>query len=211
MTARAHPGDRFQSGRSISGDATSLSDGPDEIDRPLDSFARVYEKYADFVWFTLQRLGVRESDREDLCHDVFVLAYKKLPGYTERDAVRRWLFAIAVRLASNYRRKAYLHLERGGDALEADGGHSRVPEHAWPEAATARRETFERVRAILERMQPIGRVVFVMFEIEGLSSEAIATELGVPLGTVYSRLHAARKLFRSEVKRANKRGKGAER
>lgn len=211
MTARAHPSDRLPPGRSISGDATSLRDGPDELDRPLDSFARVYEKYADFVWFTLQRLGVRESDREDLCHDVFVLAYKKLPGYTERDAVRRWLFAITVRLASNYRRKAYLHLERGGDALDADAGNPRVPEHAWPEAATARREAFARVRGILERMHPLGRVVFVMFEIEGLSSEEIAKELGIPLGTVYSRLHGARKLFRSEVKRGQKRGRGAER
>jgi RNA polymerase sigma-70 factor (ECF subfamily) len=49
-------------------------------------------------------------------------------------------------------------------------------------------------------MQPLQRVVFVMFEVEGFACDQIATELGVPLGTVYSRLHTARKMFQAEAR-----------
>jgi RNA polymerase sigma-70 factor (ECF subfamily) len=190
----------------VSDDAESSGAGPRESGistkpHAPESFAGIYEKYADFVWLSLQRLGVRKSDRQDLCHDVFVVAFRKLPSYTERSAVRRWLFAISLRLASNYRRKAYLRFERSADSENEPAANPAIPEFAWPEAAAARREAFLRAEAILAGMQPLQRVVFVMFEIEGMACDTIATELGVPLGTVYSRLHTARKLFQTEAQR----------
>jgi RNA polymerase sigma-70 factor, ECF subfamily len=179
------------------------AEGPAMTDAPSPrTFASVYEAHADFVWKSLQRLGVRPSDREDLCHDVFVVAYQKLAAYTERAAIRRWLFAISLRLASNYRKKAYLRLERSVDAAGDDFASPQVPEFTWPEAAAMRREAFGRANAILAGMQPLQRVVFVMFEIEGIACDAIAAELGIPLGTVYSRLHAARKCFQTEAEAA---------
>ena len=222
MTSRAESNARRLDGRSISRDDTSIavSDtlGPPEAaegsasDAPSpETFASVYERYVDFVWLSLQRLGVRQSDREDVCHDVFVVAYKKLADYTERAAVRRWLFAISLRLASNYRRKAYLRFERAVDSIDDDAPNPAVPEYTWPDAAASRREAFARADAILSRMQPLQRVVFMMFEIEGIPCDAIATELGIPLGTVYSRLHAARKLFQAEAKALLERSRGGER
>lgn len=225
MTSRVAPPGQMLPERSISRDTTSLAvsdpighsgaapsghDGSAVAhERTPDTFASIYEKYADFVWLSLQRLGVRASDRQDLCHDVFVVAYKKLPDYTERAALRRWLFAISLRLASNYRRKAYLRFERSTD--DGDDAGAPIPEFAWPEAAAARREAFARAETILADMQPLQRVVFVMFEIEGIACDAIATELGVPLGTVYSRLHTARKFFQAEAQRWARGSKGTTR
>ena len=57
-------------------------------------------------------------------------------------------------------------------------------------------------------MRPLQRVVFVMFEVEGFSCDQIATELGVPLGTVYSRLHTARKMFQAEARGWTSRAEG---
>jgi RNA polymerase sigma-70 factor (ECF subfamily) len=224
VTSRAEPQGQMLPERSISGDTTSLAvsdpighsgadpsghDGSSLADaRTPETFASIYEKYADFVWLSLQRLGVRASDRQDLCHDVFVVAYKKLPDYTERAAVRRWLFAISLRLASNYRRKAYLRFERSSDGIDGDDASAPTPEFAWPEAAAARREAFARAQTILADMQALQRVVFVMFEIEGIACDAIASELGVPLGTVYSRLHTARKFFQAEAQRWARGSKG---
>ena len=216
MTSRAESELRDFTRRSISADTTSIGVS-DDVERPEArhetpdtptttderspiAFASVYEKYASFVWLSLQRLGVRASDRQDLCHDVFIVAYRKLPTYTERAAIQRWLFAISLRLASNYRRKAYLRLEHSVDGDESDVRAPAVPESTWPEAAAARREAFARAEEILARMQPLQRVVFVMFEIEGMACDVIASELGVPLGTVYSRLHTARKLFQAEAR-----------
>jgi RNA polymerase sigma-70 factor (ECF subfamily) len=227
VTSRAELDAGILPERSISPDATSIhmSDdvalpgalpvAPDSVPaadvRTPESFAKIYERYANFVWLSLQRLGVRKSDRQDLCHDVFVVAYKKLPSYTERSAIQRWLFAISLRLASNYRRKAYLRLERSVDSDEGEVPSPAIPEFAWPEASAARREAFTRARAILTRMQPLQRVVFVMFEVEGFGCDQIAAELGVPLGTVYSRLHTARKMFQAEAQSWAPRSKGTTR
>jgi RNA polymerase sigma-70 factor (ECF subfamily) len=174
-----------------------------------DDFRELYEKHVNFVWLTLQRLGVRPGDRDDLCHDVFLVAFKKLPTYSERSAARRWLFAICVRLAANHRRRARVRLERSVGSFDGtDAPAPAVAESSWPDAALGRQEAFERVHAILQRMQPLQRVVFVMFEVEGTPCDAIAADLGVALGTVYSRLHAARKTFQAEAERFAKLPKG---
>ena len=71
------------------------------------------------------------------------------------------------------------------------------PAPAWrrPDQEASDREQLERAERVLGRMSPVKRTVFVMFELEGLSCQEIADELGLPVGTVYSRLHSARQLF----------------
>lgn len=213
MSASAKKNAAGGSARSISGegtlDSTALSEAlhaptVGSVSEAHD-FRDLYEKHVDFVWLTLQRLGVRPGDRDDLCHDVFLVAFKKLGSYSERAAARRWLFAISVRLAANHRRRAHVRLERSVGGFEGpEVPAPQVAESSWPDEALGRQEAFERVHAILERMQPLQRVVFMMFEVEGTPCETIAAELGVALGTVYSRLHAARKAFRAEAERLAK-------
>jgi RNA polymerase sigma-70 factor (ECF subfamily) len=166
-------------------------------------FRAVYDQHAKFVWFTMQRLGIRHRDLDDLCHDAFVVVHEKLAGYTDRASIRSWLFAICARLAANYRRKAPVRLERTIASFdEVQPAAPSAPESGSPERLALRQEALVRAQAILEKMQPIQRVVFMMFEVEGMGCEEIATELGVPVGTVYSRLHAARKSFHREALRS---------
>lgn len=214
------PAEKEGDPRSVSGeptlDTSEPRDRPQPDDLPsrsapnvADDFRDLYEKHVDFVWLTLQRLGVRPGDRDDLCHDVFLVAFKKLPTYSERSAARRWLFAICVRLAANHRRRARVRLERSVGSFDgAEAPAPTVAESSWPDAALGRQEAFARVHAVLQRMQPLQRVVFVMFEVEGTPCDAIAAELGVALGTVYSRLHAARKTFQAEAERLSRRPLG---
>ena len=70
-----------------------------------------------------------------------------------------------------------------------------------PEGLAMQREALTEAHAVLEKMQPIYRVVFMMFEVEGIPCERIAEELGIAVGTVYSRLHVARKFFHREALR----------
>jgi RNA polymerase sigma-70 factor, ECF subfamily len=162
----------------------------------------IYAKWADFVWLTLQRLGVRYADLEDLCHDVFVVAHRKLPEFDGRTQVNAWLFGICVRVAANYRRRAHIRLERASGSMNQDDGTAvAAPESSRPDHEFARRETRARVEAIFDRMDLAKRAVFLMFEVEGLPCKDIAEQLGVPVGTVYSRLHAARQFVVHEIKR----------
>ena len=68
-------------------------------------------------------------------------------------------------------------------------------------SVTHYRERLRRLRRILDGMPPTKRVVFVMFELEQKSCAEIGEELGIPVGTVYSRLHSARRAFDASRRR----------
>lgn len=162
---------------------------------------QVYADWADYVWRMLQRLGVKQPDLEDLCHDVFLVAHRRFGEFDGRVGVNAWLFGICLRIAANYRRRARVRQQHLGVASEEETAQVHGPASAEPDQQLARRRAQERVQAVLEGMDLTKRAVFLMYEIEGLSCQQIADQLGVPVGTVYSRLHGARALFEKEAAR----------
>lgn len=161
----------------------------------------VYDTCASYVWVSLQRLGVRHADLEDLSHDVFLVAHRRFHEFSGTVKVKSWLFGICLRVAANYRRRARFRNE-----LADEGVVSIAPASARPDQQALQREAERRAQAILDSMDLSKRAVFLMFEIEGLSCQQIADELGVPVGTVYSRLHGARAYFEKEAARAAQEG-----
>lgn len=148
---------------------------------------QVYEQHADFVWRTLQHLGVRQVDLEDLGQEVFVTVHRRLGSFDGRSKLTTWLFGICLNLVLRHRRRAYLRLE----FLHAEPPE-RVDPHT-PELRYAEEEARLRLDQLLGKLSPERRATFVLFEIEGVSCEEIAELTSVPVGTVYSRLHLARK------------------
>lgn len=164
---------------------------------PLDVVS-IHGAYARFVWTTLDRLGVREPDLEDMLQEVFVVVHRRLHTYDGSCRMTTWLFGICMRVAAAYHRKAYRRRERTVDEWEEslEGVASTSPEDDM-----AVRQASARLAKILDGMDLEKRAVFVMFEIDGLPCQEIAEMMGVPVGTVYSRLHAARKAFIEGLKR----------
>jgi len=66
-------------------------------------FRALFEAEFTYVWHTLRRLGIAESDRRDLAQEVFVIVYQKLGEFDRTRRVRPWLFGIAYRIALRYR------------------------------------------------------------------------------------------------------------
>ncbi|MFZ5897012.1 MAG: RNA polymerase sigma factor [Myxococcota bacterium] len=162
---------------------------------------RVHEEHADFVWRSLQRLGVARQDLEDALQEVFVVVHKKLASFDHSARVSTWLFGICLRVASSYRRRAHRRREELHDTLE----ESAASASADPERRLLTLELAERLEQALSALGLERRAVFVMFEIEGMSAGAIAEMLGVPVGTVYSRLFTARAEFSKAVARLEHR------
>ena len=103
----------------------------------------------------------------------------------------RGLGEIALRVASDRRRKHKRMMEDTGTEIVA-----LMPSaEASPYRAAKANEALSRVQTALETLSPEKRAVFVLFELEGESCDIIAQGLGIPVGTVYSRLHAARREF----------------
>jgi RNA polymerase sigma-70 factor, ECF subfamily len=164
--------------------------------------ASVYAQWAKFVWLSLQRLGVRRADLDDVCHDVFIVVQRKLSEFDQRAKLQTWLFGICTRVAANYRRRAYIRYEDlAGGTSDQDSLVIAAPESKRPDHEVEQQHSLSLAESILNRMSPVKRTVFVMFEVEGMNCPDIANELGLPVGTVYSRLHGARKFFLAESTR----------
>jgi RNA polymerase sigma-70 factor, ECF subfamily len=157
----------------------------------------LFVDYAPFVARFLARIGVRPADIDDRVQEVFLVVHRK-GGFRSGDArPTTWLARIAIRVASTARRTARRHPEHPDDVLAEHPGE-RVDPYRSAEVS----EALVRVERALEALELGLRAVFVLSEIEGETCEAIARGLRIPLGTVHSRLHRARKDFRGAYEHA---------
>lgn len=156
----------------------------------LDAEA-LYRAHADFVARFLLRLGVQGQDVADHLQEVFLVAHRRGGFIVGPAKPTTWLAEIAFRVASDRRKKTKRKLEDADTesiALAAAAG-------ATPGDTAEARQALDRVQRALDALTVDKRAVFVLFELEGESCDAIARVLGIPVGTVYSRLHAARREF----------------
>lgn len=161
----------------------------------------VHAAHGDFVWASLQRLGARDADLEDRFQEVFLVVHQRGGDFEGRSRVTTWLFGICLRVMAAHRRRAWVRRERATDEtaeVEAPHGES-------PEALMERRRAQARLREVLDAMDLDRRAVFVMSVIEEMPADEVAAIVGVPAGTVYSRLHAARKQFDETLRRLDAR------
>jgi len=159
-------------------------------------FRELFQAECSYVFHSLRRLGVHERDLEDVAHEVFLVIHKKLHEYDPSRPLRPWIFAFAYRFAADYRKLARHRREQIRDEA--------------PETVDAGPDVGDRIDAersrklVLEALDALDldkRAVFVMHEIDGTPIPAVATALGIPLNTAYSRLRLAREAFTAQVKR----------
>jgi RNA polymerase sigma-70 factor (ECF subfamily) len=155
-------------------------------------FEAVYREHVGFVWRNLRRLGVPEPEIEDAAHEVFLVVLRRLPEFDGSAAVTTWLYAITRGIASNRRRGDLRRQRRHAEAPSP--GPAEGPAE-WLERSQAA-ATVARFLATLSADQ---RVVFELFEIEGLRAHEVAEALELNVNTVYTRLRAARSRFASFV------------
>jgi RNA polymerase sigma-70 factor (ECF subfamily) len=172
-----------------------------EVYRVSPDFESVYEENLKFVWRAVRRLGIDPADTDDVVQEVFVVAHRKLPEFEGRAQVRTWLYKIAVGVVRHYfrtqRRKPGNRPATSAQDLEV----LRDRHQTGPAEAAERAEAVKILDGILAHLDGEKREVFVLAEVEQLSSVEIAEVLGVNLNTIYSRLRAARQEFERALAR----------
>ena len=177
---------------------------PTDVDDPgqqrLDA-GTLFRRHAAFVANFLVRLGMDRGELEDVVQEVFMIAHRR-GGFAPGPArPTTWLADIAIRVAANRRRSH----RRARVATDEDTvARKATVEPAQGEAIDARR-ALDRVQRALDTVDEDKRAVFILYELEGESCEAIAAGLAIPIGTVYSRLFAARRKFESAYDRLCRR------
>jgi len=144
-----------------------------------------------------------EADARDICQEVWLTVWKKLPGFRAESRFSTWLHPIATRRALDHLRKRRRWFDRFLPFDTGDENAVEVAEPATTEDAGSLaegNETVTRVRAALATLPPKHRAVLALRELEGLSYEEIAQATGIPTGTVMSRLHHARRLLAEKLK-----------
>ena len=144
----------------------------------------------------MRRLGVADGDAHDAAQEVFFTFARRLvdvPVHRERS----FLFATATRIAANWRRK-----RRPWREAPLDEASVRAAE-LDPEQLSQLLFARARLQQWLERWSAERRAVFVLCELEGMTAADAAELLGIAVGTVKTRLRAARELFRSSVRWLN--------
>jgi RNA polymerase sigma factor (sigma-70 family) len=162
----------------------------------ISALGVLYDRYQASVASFIRRATNDASDVEDLVHATFMTAARAAANFDGRQSCRPWLVGIAARLL--YRRKR--GLSRWARALR-ELTVREGDRHTDPHRELKARDEINRLSAALEKLSEPKRVVLLLAESEGLSSEEIASVLQIPVGTVWTRLHHARRDLRRMLER----------
>jgi RNA polymerase sigma-70 factor (ECF subfamily) len=166
---------------------------------PLD-FRAIYERWFDEVSRWIRAMGGPEADREDLVQDVFLVVHRRLPDFDGQN-VAGWLYQIARHRVRDFRRLLWVKHMFGSVPLSESlpkGGASPAESLETKE----KRRTLER---LLGKLNESERAALVLFEIDGYSGEEIAEIQGVPINTVWARIHKARKKLKASLAKIESR------
>ncbi|MDG4865573.1 RNA polymerase sigma factor [Streptomyces sp. T-3] len=161
-----------------------------------ETFALLYDRYApDIHRYATRRLG--EGSADDLTAETFLIAFRSRTHYDlARDNARPWLYGIAANLIGKQRRsevRALRALARTGTDPVAESWTDRADSRVVAEAAHGP------LAGALARLSAGDRHVLLLIAWADLSYQEVADALGIPLGTVRSRLNRARRKVRSAL------------
>jgi len=164
---------------------------------PLDV---LYRAHAAAVARWAGHLAGPEADVEDLVHEVFLVAGRRLGEFRGEAKVTTWLYRITARVVAGRRRRDRVRRWlRRTNRLDVERGlFSSQP---TPIEELERRRAAGVVYRVLDRMPERYRTMLILFELEGLPGEEIAALAGMKLATVWVQLHRARARFLRELER----------
>lgn len=162
------------------------------------AFGRLVEKYQDRLYNTMLHFVGDAEETMDVVQEAFVHAYLNLSSFQGESAFYTWLYRIAFNIAATYHRRKKpvqsidrLYAETGQES--PDPGHS-------PAHRVEQEERSQKVRQAIAMLSEDHRAVLVLRDLDGYTYEEIAQILGIPIGTVRSRLHRARLELRDKLK-----------
>ncbi len=161
--------------------------------RDFSALVRDYRK--PLYRFVLRHVGC-SADAEDIAQQTFVEAYGALATFRGQSELSTWLYGIAMNLIRNYLNRAPHRVRK----FESDEVLEMLPADAdGPDAVVQRMELLTRLYAEVGALSAGLQRIFLLIAIEGRSYEEAAELLGIPIGTVRSRLFRARAIIKARL------------
>jgi RNA polymerase sigma-70 factor (ECF subfamily) len=167
-----------------------------------EAFARLVRLHEGMVVNLAARLLGEIEEARDVAQEVFLQVFRRLADFEGRSSLKTWIYRITVNQCHNRRR--FWHRRHRDRELSLDGAAMAQPlagpeERESPFHETLRHERARLVQAALLELGFEQRTVLVLREVEGLTCHEVAAAMGVPEGTVKSRLSRAREAMRQKL------------
>ena len=169
---------------------------PPASPEPDATCIEAFDRDLDYIFATLQRLGARPGDIEDLMQEIFLVLYRNWPDLDTSRSLRPWLFGVAFRVVRMHRRRR-MRESPFGELEREDEGPS-------PESRLQGQESLAMLYAALQLVPLARRSIVIKHDLEGLEIIEIARELSMTKFGVYARLYKGRKELAAAVRRLAK-------
>ena len=169
------------------------------------AFDELVNRYQSKIYRLARRMSETEEDAEDVLQEAFVKAYKSLGGFKGKSRFSTWLYRITVNLALMKLRKKRLETVPLDQPIETrDGAVQRDIEDGGPDPLESliAAESKKTLDAAVTDLPAGHRAVFVLRDVEKLSTEDTARVLGITVPAVKSRLHRTRLMLKERLIRA---------
>lgn len=161
------------------------------------AYGHLVRKYQDRLSNALLYVCGSHNEAEDVAQEAFVQAYLKLATFAGQSAFYTWLYRIAMNAAISRRRRR--RDEESVDESRENTGHEPHDVTEQAEERLLREERAVLVQRALRRLSEEHRAILVLREVDDLDYDEIAEVLGLPVGTVRSRLHRARLQLKEQL------------
>lgn len=161
----------------------------------LTGLGVLFDRHGDSVRRLLGRIGVAREDVDDLTQQTFLEVVSAAQAFRSGLAVRPWILGIALMLARRRRRSIARLRALLRECASSLGERIAPPPHVDLEGA----RQIERAQRAFEKLSLEQREVFALVVLEGVSGREAATALGIPVATVWTRLHYARGRLRQAL------------
>ncbi|MBN1962082.1 MAG: sigma-70 family RNA polymerase sigma factor [Deltaproteobacteria bacterium] len=157
----------------------------------------IFREHARFVTRCIERLVGTGSHVDDILQETFIAAFRNKERFDpERASITTWLYGIAANLCRRHRRGAF-RFGRLQNKVASEAPFATLP---MPDENIERQQSISLVYDCLQKLPFKQREIFALYELEGLDGGSIADMVGVPVGTVWTRLHHARQAFVKQVR-----------
>lgn len=165
-----------------------------------DAFAELVRRFRPRIYALALHLTGSRSDADDITQDSFMRAFKQIGSFAGRSEFFTWLYRIAMNRALNSRRDGARRRTVDFDDPRVQAAVA-VDAYGDPRRAAELRQTYVRLVAALDRLNPALRSTVVLVALQGMSHEEAAVVLGCSPGTIGWRIHEARGKLRAAVEK----------
>jgi RNA polymerase sigma-70 factor (ECF subfamily) len=169
------------------------------LSRVPGAFETLVRAYQGLCWHIIERMVRHPEETRELCQETFLRVHRHLHQYRFESPLRSWIGQVAYSVAARWLKRKRLPIADPGEDQDADAVLAQVKDSFDLEAAYANAELIAQLRAAIEQLAPVQRIILSMYHLEEMSIGEIAAVVGLPEGTVKSHLFRARARLRARL------------